>query len=200
MIYIRNKTSSTRLVTHVRIMLCAAIAALCLLASTSWAAPEKPAPQFESQTFNDWKLDCEAQDKQTKKADTAVQDKRCFIFQNVHLQDSDQRILGVIVGNLGEKGQSILHVTVPLGVFIPAKVALKIGDGEQFQAGVQTCTVLGCEVVFELDEFVIGALLDAELTSVAFLDAVTRRQITVGLSMTGFKTAYHALKKTLATK
>lgn len=153
----------------------------------AWAqskdAEAKAAP---AQVFQDWKLQCEAKAK------------RCYIFQRTDLQTSGQQVLNVVVGNLGPDGTHIMHFTVPLGIYIPPGIAMKIDDGDQINVPVHTCTPNGCEAILSLESKVLSTLESAKTTNVAFLDAVTRQQLTIGVSMAGFSDAYAALRLALA--
>ncbi len=147
-------------------------------------APAGKQPPFE--TFQDWRLQCDAGKK------------RCFIFQNTNLEKTGQQILAVVVGNLGPEGKHILHLTVPLGIYLPPGVAIRIDEGKQIDIPVLTCTPKGCEAVLNMEVPLWSALEKGKAANVAFLDAVTRRQITVAVSLSGFTDAYTALRRALS--
>lgn len=144
------------------------------------AEAQAPSPK---QTFESWLLACEGGRP------------FCYISQSIELTETRQRILRVVAGNLGPEGQPILHLTVPLGIHLPLGVALRVDEGPQHKAEVQTCTADGCEATLLLDTELLAALNDGKLTQVAFLDAVTRRQITVAVPMAGFRQAHTALQQ-----
>lgn len=138
------------------------------------------------QVFKDWKLQCEAETK------------RCYIFQRTDVQETGQRVLNVVIGNLGPDGKQVLHFTVPLGIYIPAGIAMKIDEDEQMTIPVHTCMPAGCEGMLNLEAKTLAALESAKGVNIAFLDAVTRNQITVGVSVSGFRDAYTALRRALS--
>lgn len=144
------------------------------------AAAQAPSPK---QTFESWLLSCE--------------DGRppCYISQSIQLTETGQRILRVVTGHLGPEGRPILHLTVPLGIYLPLGVALRVDEGPQRKAEVQTCTADGCEATLLLDTELLASLTEGKLMQVAFLDAVTRRQITVAVPMAGFRQAHTALQQ-----
>lgn len=137
----------------------------------------------EAQTFENWRLSCE------------VDKPPCYISQSTTLKETGQRILRVLAGNLGPEGRPVLHLSVPLGIYIPLGVALRVDEGPQLKAEVHTCTPDSCEAMLPLDAELLAALESGEITQVAFLDAVTRRQITVAVPMAGFSQAYTALQQ-----
>lgn len=144
--------------------------------------------QAHAQTFGAWKLACDA---------GAVS---CYVEQNTSLTDTGQRVLRVMAGDLGPERRPVLHLTVPLGIYIPLGVALRVDAGLQRKAEVHTCTSDGCEAMLPLDAELLAALTGGQLTQVAFLDAVTRRQITVAVPMAGFAQAYTGLQQRAATR
>lgn len=146
------------------------------------AAAQAPSPS-PTQTFESWRLSCEGGKPP------------CFISQSIQLTDTGQRILRVMAGNLGPEERPVLHLTVPLGIYIPLGVALRVDDDPQRKAEVHTCTADGCEALLLLDPELLAALAGGKLTQVAFLDAVTRRQITVAVPLAGFGLAYTALQR-----
>lgn len=134
--------------------------------------------------FQDWMLKCDGQGE-------AVQ--KCYVFQTLHLRQTGQRVLTVVVGNLGPNSARIVHFTAPLGIHLPAGVALKIDDGEPFAATVETCAADGCKFTIPLDDPILRSLQQGRVMRVGFLDSVTRRQITVAISLLGFSDAFAAL-------
>lgn len=173
---------SLQSVSHLlRLFICALFGAML-----SAAAQTPPVPPRPPQTFQDWVLTCEAETKP------------CYVSQSATLKETGQRVFRVVVGYLGAEGKPILHMSVPLGIYIPAGVALKIDEGAQLKTEVQTCTPGGCEAMLNLDAALIESLESAKASQAAFLDAVTRRQVTIVVSMAGFKEAYAALKQQAA--
>jgi len=171
--------------------LAAAVLAVVAHSIPAWAqsgdTSAKPNPNTP-QAFKDWLFKCEAEPK------------RCFAFQHTSLQETGQRLLGVVVGNLGPEGKQILHLTVPLGIYIPPGVAMKIDQGQQITVPVFTCTPTGCEAMLDLEAPLLSDLERAKAMNVAFLDAVTRRQITVTVSLAGFHAAYASVRRALSLK
>lgn len=163
-------------------LLIVVIHAMPALAQSKDAAPKAAPPQ----KFQDWQLKCEAETK------------RCYTFQRTDLQTTGQQVLNVVLGNIGPEGKHVVHFTVPLSIYIPPGIALKIDEGEQINVPVHTCTPNGCEAMLDLDVGLLAALESAKASNVAFLDAATRKQITIGVSMAGFKEAYAALRRELS--
>ena len=156
---------------------------LLLLGTVLPAAVQVHAQPAASEVFQDWLLTCGAVGKS------------CYVSQSANLKETGQRVLRVAVGYLDAENQPLLHLLVPLGIYIPAGVALKVDEVRQLKAEVRTCTASGCEAMLQLDNSLSESLEGAKICQVAFLDALTRQQIVIVVSMAGFKEAYGALKR-----
>lgn len=170
---------------RLRRFVCALLATLLSAAAAAQPASQSVRPR-PAQTFQDWILSCD------------TEATPCYVSQSASLKETGQRVFRVVVGPLGAGGKPIVHLSVPLSIYLPAGVALKIDEGAQLKAEVQTCTPRGCEAMLDLDAALLKSLEGAKVSQVAFLDAVTRRQITMVVSMLGFRNAYAALKQQAA--
>ncbi len=147
--------------------------------------PSVEAAPKDGQAFQDWMVKCEGE------ADKA---KRCFAFQNIVLTKSGERLVTLAAGHLGPKGEPWIFLTVRLGVFLPAGVALKVDKEERFDVPFKICTAKGCEAGIPLDDLLLRTMKRGLVARIAFLDGITRRQITVPVSLKGFNAAFRTLK------
>ncbi len=84
-------------------------------------------------------------------------------------------------------------MTVPLGVLLPSGVALKVDKGQRFDAPFKICTAKGCEAGIPRDDLLLRTMKRGLVARIAFLDGITRRQITVPVSLKGFAAAFRTL-------
>ena len=159
---------------------------MALILITVLAGPVAPAQAGQEEIYQNWRMRCDDQSQWSR---------TCHIYQSVLLQETGQNVLRIVAGTIAENGHSILHFTLPLGLYLPAGVALKIDDQEQTVIPVETCTAGGCELAIPLDPPLLHSLQRAQALRIGFLDAVSRRQITVVVSLQGFKNAYAALAR-----
>lgn len=159
---------------------------LALLFLSALAGPAAHAAAAQEERYHDWILRCD---------DQLLWAKQCSISQSILLQETGQNVLRVVAGTLAEDKRRILHLTLPLALYLPAGVALKIDDQTQTIIPVETCTAGGCELAIPLDPPLLHSLQKAQALRVGFLDAVSRRQITVTVSLHGFSEAFAALTK-----
>ena len=147
--------------------------------------PRVEAAPKDGQAFQDWMVKCEASDGKAE---------RCFAFQNIIITESGQRLLTLAAGYLGPKGEPWILLTLPLGIFLPSGVVLKVDKGQRIDAPVKICTAKGCETGIPLDDVLLRTMKWGLVARIAFLDGITRRQITVPVSLMGFNAAFRSLK------
>jgi len=136
------------------------------------------------QLYNDWRLSC---------GGSGLRDEQCYIMQTIGIEATQQRLLAVVAGNLGVESKPILHFTLPLGIYLPAGMVFNIDGGNEYRAEVNTCVADGCKAVLEIDSTLRDLLNVGKQMKVAFLDAGTRQQILVEVSLHGFASAFAAL-------
>lgn len=147
--------------------------------------PRSEAAPKDGQMFQDWMVKCEG-------AEGAAE--RCIAFQNIVVIESRQQLLVLAAGYLGPEGEPWIILTVPLGVLLQAGVAMKVDEGQRFDAKFKICTAKGCEAGLPLDDDALWLMKAGLVARIAFLDGITGRQITVPVSLKGFSAAFQTLK------
>ena len=146
--------------------------------------PSVEAAPKDGQAFQDWMVKCEGGDGKAE---------RCFAFQNIVYTQSGQRLLTLAAGYLGPKGEPWILLTLPLGIFLPSGVALKVDKGQRIDTPFKICTAKGCETGIPLDDVLLQTMHRGLVARIAFLDGTARRQITVPVSLMGFAAAFRTL-------
>ena len=141
--------------------------------------------------FQDWMVGCEqvevVADGQPQERET------CYIFQNIALKESGQRLLHIAVGYIAATGEPAAIITLPLGVFLPPGVALHIDDAEPLRLPVQQCTAAGCRAVLALDEALVDRLRLGREARVNFVGP-NRKEISVPVSLMGLTAGLRSLQ------
>ncbi len=163
------------------LILCLGVAGACF----AGLVPRVEAAPTDGQVFQDWMIKCEGGEGATE---------RCVAYQNIVVTQSRQQLLTIAVGYLGPQGEPWVILTVPLGVLLQAGVALKVDEGERFDATFKICTAKGCEAGIPPEDDVLWLMKAGLVARIAFLDGVTGRQITVPVSLKGFSAAFRTLK------
>ncbi len=134
--------------------------------------------------FQDWIYQCGGE---------GLNDDQCYIMQNIFIQDSDLRLLGVAVGYLGPDDSPWLFFTLPLGVYLPAGMVFNIDGGDENKLPIRICLSDGCKSSIGLDKKLLNALKKGNKAKVAFLDGNSQKQIIVEISLAGFSRGFSAL-------
>ena len=153
-------------------------AALWLAAPAGHAAPELGA------TFKDWAAACETVENTGQ--------RQCYIFQNIALKDSGQRLLHFAVGYVGTTGRPAAIVTLPLGITLPPGVGLVVDEGEPVRFPLQQCTTNGCRGMLGLSDDLLAQLKAGRQARITFQDG-NRREIAVPVSLIGFTAGFNSL-------
>ena len=159
-------------------------ACAALLAAAVLTGAQKAAPVRQGDRFGDWTLACEAQGPSRT---------RCAAVQELTLEDGAARILRLTLGRLGARGEMALVALLPLGVYLPAGVALKVDGGRQIAMRMQTCARAGCEAALRVDDALMAALKRGRTLFVGFKGGPATGTVTVPASLDGISRAIAAI-------
>ena len=153
-------------------------------------------PTAEAKTYDNWTYRCETPPENKDKnaaANPGGGKKQCAILQNLVLKQGGQTVMRAVVGLAPEKNQPFALFTLPLGVFLPPGVTLKIDDSEPQQFPYEICQPDGCKAILKLDDATLDRLKKGTKAEVTFQGA-GRRDVNVPLSLKGFSTAFAVLQ------
>ncbi|WP_173984087.1 invasion associated locus B family protein [Magnetospirillum sp. SS-4] len=161
-------------------MTCTALlAAIFTTNGASAAQPLKPGAAFD-----DWVVECEkAGDKQ-----------KCFISQTLNVKDSKGRLIKASIGYLGQNNEPTIVTLLPLGIWLPAGAAFKVGDMPQGSMLIQQCTQQGCVATAQLKPEHIKALSAGKTLNFGIQPAGSQETLVVGVSIKGLAAGLSALK------
>ena len=155
-----------------------------LAASLAAFAPSGAAAPENGQKFTDWTARCEARKE--------APGETCYIFQNLLLKSQNKRLLHVAVGYLSDGQRPAAFFTLPLGVSLPGGLSLTVDDGKPLRLRYERCDSAGCLAPLVLSEPMIKSLKGGRWVRVAFFD-VTRREVSVPVSLLGFTAGFNSL-------
>jgi invasion protein IalB len=84
----------------------------------------------------------------------------------------------------------MLHL--PHGMFLPDGVSLSIDTNAAQKQPIQTCDQKGCYVGLSIDDALLKSLESGKTLSIVF-KSLERNDITIPISLSGFKEAYQKL-------
>ena len=105
-----------------------------------------------------------------------------------------QELLSIAAGYATPDGKLGIVLTVPLGVYLPAGLLLKIPGAEPERVVVTTCLSNGCRGAKTLDPVFLEVMLKAKTGQVEVVNA-RGKKFNIPISFNGFAKAFEALPK-----
>ncbi|MGD0532712.1 MAG: invasion associated locus B family protein [Methyloceanibacter sp.] len=187
-----------RLSNKISVVKIAGGAALCLLAITSGAfaqtlqqggatgeqPSQKAAPAEPEPAQPAWVVNCG--DNQGK--------LDCLSGQSVFIKTTGQRLLSVAVRVPPDTKKPIMLLQVPLGVYLPAGVSLRIGKDAAKTLPFKVCDQGGCMAEYAVTEPEIAAMLKGAGLTISAQNQNQQPAFTVTVPVTGFPAAYAKIK------
>jgi len=151
------------------------------------AVPFQLAAEDKPKSFKDWGYKCET----PKGFDQEI----CFIFQRVTNKENNKKIADVTVAYAPKVNKPIMVITLPLGVFLPSGIQIKVDDGkEAARAPFVQCITDGCQARVPLDDKLMGMMKGGNRLRIAFFTP-QQKQLAFPISLSGFTAAMNSLKK-----
>jgi invasion protein IalB len=147
-------------------------------------APHAVVAEPTQQDYKDWTVRCQEPDK----------GGRCVMSQLLKNRDNDEPLMLVEIGYLKDGPEPMAQFVVPLGVFLPAGMLLRVDDAEQTgRLPYTVCDKVGCKAIAKLDDKVLGAMKKGK-EMFTTLTSPTGDTATMSISLAGFTAALDALK------
>ncbi|MFW5443021.1 MAG: invasion associated locus B family protein [Methylococcaceae bacterium] len=124
----------------------------------------------------------------------ANKDNVCLIYQNYITKKSGKVLLSVSFSYTGSDNHLVASFKLPLGMFLPSGLVLKVDDNEKIDFVIQTCLPDGCYASINIERNVLNEFKLGQEVKVGF-KTMAQRQVVVKLSLKGFKAAIDSLDK-----
>jgi invasion protein IalB len=149
-------------------------------------ASTTPPPQRTTATYDDWTVRCEVRDAA----------KSCEMVQTMQIQGQSQPVTQIAIGRLTKSDPLKIVFQVPINVWLPAEVKLKIDDKDSGLLGsYRRCLPTSCFADTDLKDDLVKKFTGlTENGKLQFKDA-SQQEIAIPVSFKGFGQAYEALQK-----
>jgi invasion protein IalB len=87
----------------------------------------------------------------------------------------------------------VLAIQMPLGLFLPGGVSLKLDDGKPDRLDVQTCDQKGCYIQMPVSNDMLQAMGKGKQMMVSFQN-LSKQDINVPVPLNGFMVAYQKIQ------
>jgi invasion protein IalB len=129
------------------------------LGRTTTAPPPPSEPGLEVRQFQDWAVRCGAPAEGAPEACEMVQQR---------LDEQGQTVLAIAVGRVPNTDDPGMLIILPLGIWLPPGVVLRVDNGEEVPARVERCERRGCQVELLLEPKVLTLLRAGTEANVLF--------------------------------
>lgn len=177
---------------------CAALTVAALGAVSSGASAEevKPKPadakpvdtkaaDAKQPEGNPWVVNCASGGSGT--------DLECQASQNLTESKTGQRVLTLTVRRQADNGSLAMLLALPHGLFLPAGASYQIDSGNKAAVAIQTSDQNGAYAAVPLTPELLTGLKSGTTLSIG-MESVTRKPVTIPVSLKGFTAAVDKLQ------
>ncbi len=117
----------------------------------------------------------------------------CAIEQTAVLDKTGQMLASVSVRLPPAGGQPVMMVHVPVGLFLPAGISVRIDEQAPLQLVVQTCDLRGCYAGSPVSAEMLKAMKAGKRLAVGF-QSLSKQAVTVPLTLAQFAESYQRIQ------
>ena len=153
------------------------------LGRTTTAPPPPSEPGLEVRQFQDWAVRCGAPVEGAPAACEMVQQR---------LDEQGQTVLAIAVGKVPNTDDPGMLIILPLGIWLPPGVVLRVDGGEEIPGRIERCERRGCQVELLLEPDILTRLKAGTEANVLFQiydENGQPRVVGVPFSLLGFTAA-----------
>jgi invasion protein IalB len=136
--------------------------------------------QTEAQEIAAWRVECSGDGKTLD----------CRALQQLFQRDSRQLVISMLVRKAANdpRGASVT-MQLPLGLNLVEPIQLKVDNGPVEKQAIQTCTNVGCFLVFNANAAFVTALRSGTELKIGMQD-INKRSVELALPLIGFGIAF----------
>jgi len=168
----------------------AALAVAPLGASAEEAKPkpaDTKAAEAKQPEGNPWVVNCASGGSGT--------DLECQASQNLTESKTGQRVLTLTVRRQADNGSLAMLLALPHGLFLPAGASYQIDSGNKVGVAIQTSDQNGAYAAVPLTPELLTGLKSGTTLNIG-MESVTRKPVTIPVSLRGFTAAVDKLQAT----
>ncbi len=117
----------------------------------------------------------------------------CAVEQTVYLSKTGQLVAAVTVRVPSDTHQPSMGIQVPVGLYLPAGVSVKVDDGKPLALVLQTCDLKGCYAATQVSPELLAQLKAGKTLTITFQN-LTKENISIPLQLTNFARAYEKIQ------
>ena len=137
------------------------------------------AGEVAAQDVAAWRVECSGDGKTLD----------CRALQQLFQRDSRQLLVSMLVRKAQDPKGASVTMQLPLGLNLTEPILLKVDNGAPEKQPIQTCTNVGCFIVFNANEKLVTALRSGTELKITMQD-VNKRSVELALPLLGFGVAF----------
>ncbi|CDX25324.1 conserved exported hypothetical protein [Mesorhizobium plurifarium] len=167
-------------------VLAGGLGVLLLLTDAAMGEDAKPAEPKPSAP-NPWAVNCSSGSTGT--------DLQCQVSQNLTEAKTGQRVLTVTVRHQQNPAGFAMLLALPHGLFLPSGASYQIDGGKKANVAIQTSDQNGAYAAVPLSAELVKAMRSGTTLNIG-MESVTRKPVTIPVSLKGFGAAIDKLEAT----
>ena len=148
-------------------------------------APQASGTQPQAQPQSNWASRCVAPARQAP--------LECLIEQRLIMGNTGQQIGAITVRLPTADGRPVLVIQTPLGLLIPAGVAIDIDGAAKTELEIQTCDGGGCYANATISDDLLANLTRGQKLNITFQN-LSKQPVTITASLVGFTAAFQRVR------
>lgn len=163
------------------------LGAVCLALSLTGSALAEDAKPVEAKPAdaNPWAINCSSA--------SSTAELQCQVSQNLTEAKTGQRVLTVTVRRDKGNGSLAMLLALPHGLFLPSGASYQIDQGQKTTVAIQTSDQNGAYAAAPLSPELVTAMKAGTNLNIG-MESVTRKPVTIPVSLAGFTAAIDKLE------
>jgi invasion protein IalB len=145
-----------------------------------------PAWAQTEEQYKDWTYRCDPAEGDLP--------ERCFIVQTVKDPESGQDLAQMAIGFVPDQPDPVAIISLPLGIYLPPGVGLKVDENEPIRVPVEICDRGGCRTGITLKDPLRSSMKKGVTARILVQDG-SRQPAGLPISLSGFTAALAALER-----
>jgi invasion protein IalB len=138
----------------------------------------------DENAYGAWTVRCEEVDSDGQ--------PECIMYQNLVMRTGGQPVLQLSVGFAPPDNQPMVVLNLPLGIYLPPGIGIRIDEAPPARFPVERCDPDGCQAVMKLRDTTVEQLRQGSKLEIEFHDG-ERQPLEMPLSLDGFSAAFDAV-------
>ena len=140
-------------------------------------------PSVTSSAYEDWHTVCVQQDEKSI----------CEVTQTMQLEKDGQTSFAMRITLIKQADKTVMEIALPLGLDLPAGIALQVDENNEINIPFVTCVAQGCAAVVVTEDEFLNELRQGTELKVAYRPFGQTQAVVLVSSLRGFTSAIQLL-------